>query len=125
MNDAPIRVLVVDDDLFTAELTGLVLESAGYEPVIAEGGPEALEKMEADPSFQLVVSDMNMPFLDGAQLFAELRQAGCRQPFILLTGQDADALRLAHPGIDAVLQKDESFQDTLPDLAGVLLAKGL
>lgn len=122
MSDSPIRVLVVDDDVFTAELTGLVLESAGYEPVIAEGGPDALEKMEADPSFGLVVSDMNMPFMDGAELFAELRGAGRNQPFILLTGQDADALRAAHPDIDAVLGKDETFQETLPELAGKLLA---
>ena len=123
MTDAPAKILVVDDDLFTAQLTGLVLEASGYEVLMAEGGLDALEKVVGEPALRVIVSDMNMPFIDGAQLFAELRQQGCRLPFVLLTGQDAAALRLAHPQIDAVLAKDESFQELLPELVGSLLAK--
>ena len=122
-NDTPATILVVDDDAFTAELTGLVLESAGYATIIAEGGLDALEKMAADPTVRIVVSDMNMPFIDGPQLFAELREQGFSQPFVLLTGEDAAPLRLAYPGMDAVLTKDENLQDELPELIESLLAR--
>jgi CheY-like chemotaxis protein len=107
---------VVDDDPFTAELTGLILESAGYGTIIAEGGIDALEKISADPSISAVVSDMNMPLLDGIQLFAELRRMGFRQPFVLLTGEAAEPLRTAHPDMDAVLTKDELLQEVLPEM---------
>lgn len=123
MSDTPATILVVDDDVFTAELTGLVLESAGYATVIAEGGLDALEKISADPAVSMVVSDMNMPFIDGLQLFKELREQGFNQPFVLLTGEDAAPLRLAHPEMDAVLTKDENLQEALPELVEALLAR--
>ena len=123
MSDTPATILVVDDDVFTAELTGLILESAGYATIIAEGGLDALEKMAADATVRVVVSDMNMPFIDGIQLFAELREQGFRQPFVLLTGEDAAPLRLAHPDMDAVLTKDEDLQEALPELVEALLAR--
>lgn len=123
MSDIPATILVVDDDEFTAELTGLILESAGFCTVIAEGGMDALEKMAEDPTIRLVVSDMNMPFIDGIQLFAELREQGFRQPFVLLTGEDAAPLRVAHPDMDAVLTKDEQLQESLPEMVESLLSR--
>jgi CheY-like chemotaxis protein len=121
MSDTPATVLVVDDDVFTAELTGMILEMVGYETVIAEGGMDALEKLAENPDIRIVVSDMNMPFMDGVQLFAELRQQGFTQPFVLLTGDDAVPLRLAHPEMDGVLTKSEDLQEELPELVESLL----
>ena len=121
MSDTQATILVVDDDAFTAELTGMILKMAGYETIIAEGGMDALEKMAENPVIRMVVSDMNMPFIDGLQLFAELRQQGFSQPFVLITGEDAAPLRLAHPDIDAVMTKDEQLQETLPEIVGSLL----
>lgn len=123
MDDSVARILVVDDDLFTAELIGLLLETAGYEVVIAEGGGGAMEKIADDALIRLVVSDMNMPFIDGVQLFTELRRQAFAQPFVLLTGSDAEPLRMAHPEIDGVITKDEELQETLPELVRLLLDK--
>lgn len=123
MSGTPASILVVDDDEFTAELTGMILESSGYDVVIAVGGMEALEKISEDPTICMVLSDMNMPFMDGIQLFAELREHGYLQPFILLTGDAAAPLRLAHPDMDAVLTKDENLQEALPELVESLLSR--
>lgn len=123
MSDAPATILVVDDDEFTAELTGMLLDAAGYGVVIAIGGMEALEKISEDASISMVVSDMNMPFMDGVQLFAELRGNGCNQPFVLLTGEEAAPLRAAHPDLDGVLTKDEDLQEKLPELVESLLSR--
>lgn len=121
MSDTSATILVVDDDVFTAELTGMILEMIGYETVIAEGGMDAMEKLAENPDIRLVVSDMNMPIMDGVQLFAELRQQGFNQPFVLLTGDDATPLRLAHPDMDGVLTKSEDLQEELPELVESLL----
>ena len=118
-----VTILVVDDDEFTAELTGMILESAGFETVVAVGGVEALEKIEQCPDIRVVVSDMNMPFMDGIELHAEMRRLGYRQPFVLLTGEASAPLRIAHPQIDVVITKDEELQDTLPATVGALLAR--
>lgn len=123
MSDKQTTILVVDDDEFTAELTGMILESAGYGIVIAEGGIDALEKMAADPTIRMVVSDMNMPFIDGIQLFTELREQGFLQPFVLLTGEEVAPLRVAHPDMDGVLTKDENLQETLPEIVESLLSR--
>jgi len=123
MSETPATILVVDDDEFTAELTGMILEMSGYGVVIAVGGMEALEKMSEDPTIRMVVSDMNMPIIDGVQLFAELREQGHNQPFVLLTGDDAAPLRAAHPDVDAVLTKDENLQEILPELVESILAR--
>ena len=120
--DTPATVLVVDDDPFTAQLTGFILESAGYIVIIAEGGVDALEKMAATPSIAIVVSDMNMPFIDGIQLFTELRGQGDRRPFVLITGEKAAPLRTAHPDIDAVVTKDEQLQEKLPACVDTLIS---
>ncbi len=123
MSDTPATILVVDDDEFTAELTGMILEAAGYDVVIAVGGMDALDKIAEDPTIRMVVSDMNMPFMDGIQLFAELREHGFTQPFVLLTGEEAAPLRIAHPDMDAVLTKDEDLQETLPEMVASLLSR--
>jgi CheY-like chemotaxis protein len=122
MSDPQALILVVDDDDFTAQLTAMILDAAGYRTIVAEGGPDALEKLVDNPEIRIVVSDMDMPFIDGVQLFAECRQQGYKQPFMLLTGKDAAPLRLAHPELDAVLTKDEQLPDVLPNLIESLLA---
>ena len=123
MSNTPARILVVDDDPFTAELTGVVLESGGHETVIAEGGVDALEKVSEDSSIRLVISDMNMPFMDGIELFTELRQQGFTRPFVLLTGEEAAPLREANPDMDAVMTKDEHLPDSLLDMVTSLLSR--
>ncbi len=122
-SDTPATILVVDDDEFTAELTGMILESAGFDVVTAVGGMEALEKISENTAIRMVVSDMNMPVIDGVQLFEELREQGFNQPFVLLTGDDAAPLRLAHPDMDAVMTKDENMQEVLPELIESLLSR--
>lgn len=120
--NTPATILVVDDDPFTAELTGFILESAGFSVLLAEGGVDALQKLVDNPAIAIVVSDMNMPFIDGIQLFAELRGQGALQPFVLLTGEDAAPLAATHPDIDAVITKNEVLQEALPELIGSLLS---
>lgn len=118
------HILVVDDDPFTAEMTGMILESEEFEIIIAEGGVDALEKLASDPLIRIVVSDMNMPVMSGIELFTEMREQGFKLPFVLLTGDEAAPLRLEHPDMDVIITKDEDMQETLPEIVASLLVKG-
>ena len=121
MNESGTHILVVDDDPFTAEMTGMILESEEYEVILAEGGVDALDKLASDPLVRIVVSDMNMPFMSGIQLFKEMRDHGIKIPFVLLTGDEAAPLRLQYPEIDIIVTKDEDLQETLPETVASLL----
>lgn len=122
MNATPIPVLVVDDDPFTASLTGMVLEEEGYDVTLAEGGRDALAIIAGNPSIRVVVSDLNMPGMDGAQLFAALREQGSAPLFVLLTGDDQAPQGSAYPGMAAVVAKDDQFQEILPQTLAALLS---
>jgi CheY-like chemotaxis protein len=116
-------VLIVDDHRLTAELTGMALEAAGYDVLIEESGPAALEVLAGGGRIAAVVSDMFMPDMDGLGLLDAMRRQGCAQPFILLTGQDATGELARHPGLDAVMTKDETVEEALPTLLAQLLER--
>jgi len=75
----PPRALVVEDELRVAQLVAEVLEAEGYEVDTAANGLLALEKIEAH-AYDLIVSDLRMPELDGRGLYRELER---RQPALL------------------------------------------
>ncbi len=79
-------ILIVDDDPGLQETLAAILESEGYQPVIAGDGLEALEKLkQVKPALMLV--DLAMPRLDGQGLIEELERQGQRVgiPVIILT----------------------------------------
>jgi len=75
----PLYVLVVEDDLPIALMVASILADEGYEVDTAENGRLALEKIEAK-EYDLILSDLRMPELDGVGLYRELER---RQPDLL------------------------------------------
>ncbi len=86
------RVLIVDDEPEIAELLRDILAADGHAVGMAQGGEEALRRLAAEP-FDLVLSDLMMPGLDGPGLWRELQalQPDPLPRFVLVTG---DSLRL-------------------------------
>ncbi|HEX3744192.1 MAG TPA: response regulator [Bryobacteraceae bacterium] len=67
------RILVVDDSLTTRSLERSVLESHGYEVILAVNGKEALDRLSRQ-TVQLVITDIAMPEMDGFELLQRIRQ---------------------------------------------------
>ena len=107
------RILVVDDDSFSGEMTSAILEDAGHETVTVESSIEAIETLASDCRFTAVISDMYMPFVSGLELFEALRDDGCELPFILLSGDDPNELRRREPRLSACLAKDSNLETAL------------
>ncbi len=88
------RILVVDDDervLFIMQATLNKLGN-GIEVVTAGSGREALEKIK-DTSFDLVISDVRMPGIDGITLVETIRELGMDMPVIWVTAYGCKSLR--------------------------------
>jgi CheY-like chemotaxis protein len=82
----PIRILLVDDDELIRLSVGPLLAALGHEVHIAEGGQEALDRLEAGLVVDLVILDMNMPGLNGAQTLARLLELRPGQTVLMATG---------------------------------------
>lgn len=79
------KVLVVDDDLNLLDLLVDTLTTIGYSAVPAHGGVPALERLK-DERFDLMVTDIRMPDLDGIQLLKKVRRHYPGMPVLFITG---------------------------------------
>jgi two-component system chemotaxis sensor kinase CheA len=101
----PKTILVVDDSITTRTLEKNILEAAGYHVKLATNGEEALAVLMSDGLPDLVISDVNMPRLDGFELTHRVKQDKryADIPVILVTSLDspADKARGIEVGADA------------------------
>ncbi len=118
------RVLVTDDSLTTRFAMKSLLEIAGYPVVTASDGEEAWEVLERTPC-QLVVSDWQMPRLDGVGLTRRIRAHPTlnRTPVILVTSLDSPEERAEglEAGADGYLVKREVERGKLLELVRQLM----
>lgn len=85
-------VLVVDDSSTMRQMVAYTLTSAGYEVVEAGNGKEAVNKLNGGAKPALVVTDLNMPEMDGITLITEIRKMAAFKftPILMLTTESAD-----------------------------------
>ena len=81
----PHRILVVDDDISIRHLGTELLSQSGYEVDAAEDGAAAWEALSAD-SYDLLITDNNMPKVSGVELLRKMRAARMAVPVIMATG---------------------------------------
>jgi len=79
-------ILVVDDDNLVLTSTCLLLEDLGHRVITATSGDQGLELFEKNPAIDLVITDMAMPHMSGAQLADAIRTRKPGMPIILATG---------------------------------------
>lgn len=117
-------VLVVDDSIVTRMLEKSILEAAGYVVRVAADGDEAWGALQ-DAPVDLVVSDINMPGMDGLALTARIRadQELRATPVVLVTSLDApeDHSRALDVGADAYIVKSNFSQEGLLETVGRLI----
>ena len=68
------RIMAVDDSASMRQMVGLTLKSAGHDVISASDGDEALKLAKDGATVDLVITDVNMPNMDGITLVRELRQ---------------------------------------------------
>jgi len=120
------RVLIIEDDAGFRDLLRLHVAMAGYAPEVAEDGVEGGRAVLANPP-DLVLCDLNMPFMDGVELLALMRKDAqtASIPVILLSGRSggdiaAKAMKL---GAADFLTKPVTQEDLMNSIHACL-AKG-
>ena len=89
-----LKILIVEDDQELRALFAHVLRKNDYAVTGVTNGAEALEALERD-YFDLIISDIMMPVMDGYTLVRRLREEGIRTPVLMITAKDAfDDMRL-------------------------------
>ena len=122
-----VRVLLVDDSLVTREMERRLLEDAGFHVSAAGDAEEALWLL-AEESFDCVVTDIEMPRIDGFELTAQLRSMEnfAQLPIVVVSTRDRpeDRLRGLKAGADAYLTKQGLDAGELVDLVRRLGGSG-
>jgi CheY-like chemotaxis protein len=120
------RVLVVEDSVGVRELERVILEAAGYEVVTAVDGLDGVARLTDEPA-DLVVSDVEMPGMDGFDLTRTIRRTrGWEQvPVIIMTsrGSEADQRAGLDAGASAYLLKTEFDQNQLVETVRRLVGR--
>ncbi len=90
-------VLVVDDSPTMRQMVACTLTAAGFQVIEAEHGRDAVNKVTGGPKMDLVVTDLNMPEMDGIALIKELRNMPSFKftPILMLTTESSDEKKKA------------------------------
>lgn len=90
----PRTILVIEDDASVRVLLAQILEDAGYQTYEAANGREGLEQFRAKP-MDLVITDLEMPEMNGLDLILELTRAFLDVKVIAMSGHSSDELQTA------------------------------
>jgi putative nucleotidyltransferase with HDIG domain len=89
------RILVIDDEPPIRDVVCVMLQAAGYRTVQASSGADGMAILKRDPDFQLVLSDLMMPHLDGTGLLENIRRDGLEMPVVMVTAVHDISVALA------------------------------
>lgn len=120
------NILIVDDDHDILRLIDLRLQSAGYQTTLAHNGASALASAAIQRP-DLVITDLQMPELNGMELMVQLHRQHPTLPVIILTahGTIPDAVAATHQGAFSFLSKPFESQVLLQQVANALQISGL
>jgi CheY-like chemotaxis protein len=100
----PSRILVVDDNSAVRAITATMMRTLGHDAVEAAGGEEALDLLEHDRQFDLMIVDLAMPNMLGDEFAARARELIAGVPTLFVTGY-AEPGRMRRRPEDGILKK--------------------
>jgi len=105
----PLRILLVDDDELIRMSVGPMLAELGHEVCTAESGLDALQRLAAGLRVDLVILDMNMPGLNGAQTLSRLLELRPGQTVLMATGYSDESIAPYMQGRPSVFSLRKPF----------------
>jgi DNA-binding response OmpR family regulator len=110
-----INIMYIEDDTLATSKLKNILEKYYNKVIIASNGEDAFEKMKNEPKIDLIISDINMPKMDGLQFLEELRKINPYIPFVFVTARDEPdkMLRAIQLDINNYILKPINLQNLL------------
>jgi len=118
------RILVAEDNEAIRDLVSELLEFLGFEVALAINGIEALAVF-LESFFDLVLTDFEMPAMDGLSLAGHIKERSPSTPVILLTGADRETVlkKVERGPVDSVIFKPFSLEDLQRTVQGALASR--
>lgn len=118
------KILVIDDNLKMRENISKFFKLSGFTAETASDGKQALEKMIGN-SYDLVILDINMPFLNGKEFTKKVRETHLKLPIIALTSNSMldDKLEMFELGVDDYMTKPFELKELLARVNALLKRK--
>jgi two-component system cell cycle response regulator CpdR len=114
------RILLADDDAAARDLVQRALASDGHNVVATHDGAEALEQLQANGPFDLLISDVQMPGVDGIELIEKAVAAAPKMRVILMSGFAGELDRAKH--LRSKIAREISKPFTLEQVRAVVKA---
>lgn len=118
----PVRVLYIDDEASLLEIARIFLERAGGMAVDTTPDPREALRLIISDRYDVIVSDYQMPEMDGITLLKQIRGAGSNVPFIIFTGRGREevVIEALNSGADFYLQKGGDPKSQFFELANAI-----
>ncbi len=113
-------ILFVDDEAHMRQLVGMLLDDRKYRVLIANGGMEALSYFRSGEKIHLLLTDLEMPIMDGLQLAQILRGQRFNLPIVMITGRSDLDIETLDPKPDDLLFKPVEPEKLLTVLKNLL-----
>lgn len=115
------KILILEDDLALRKLFQSVLIKNGYTVTGVSNGEEGLKELDSS-YYDLIISDIMMPVMDGYQFVQSIREAGINIPVLMITAKDAfDDMRLGFlSGTDDYMVKPININETVLRIGALL-----
>jgi DNA-binding NtrC family response regulator len=119
------RVLLVDDEISVRTILKQILERSEFEADTASDGVEALEKLK-NSSFDIVVSDINMPNMDGVALLKKVKETYPTMPVVFITafGKDKIIIEAMKVGLADFIEKPFKMDTVITTINRYIKRKG-
>lgn len=118
------KLLLVDDNKAVVDLMLEILSDEGHEVVISRNGKQAIELLEKDKNFDIIISDILMPVMDGFDLVKYLSGID-KIPLIVMSGggisiSSSSALKAMEGDADVLLRKPVNIEQLNEAIASLL-----
>ncbi|MCI4626365.1 MAG: response regulator [Candidatus Magnetoovum sp. WYHC-5] len=121
------KIMIVDDDNTTRKILGLYLKGNGYGTVFAENGLDAIEKL-ASNEVNMIITDLNMPFMDGLELVRTLKTDPMMSalPILMITTDEDEVEKeeILSAGADGYLVKPVTAESVVKCIESIMSKAG-
>lgn len=109
------NLLIAEDNKDLSEILKVIFEKNGYQVFIVEDGNSAIEAVEKDNNYNLLISDVMMPQKDGFEVVKEIRKNNKELPIIMLTAKSdiKDKIKALSLGANEYITKPFEFEELI------------
>lgn len=107
------KIILIEDDLAMQSMIKEFLEMQGLETEAFRVAREALQRLDKDPNFDLVITDINMPQMNGMEVLERIQKSHAAVPVVMITafGTDKTENAARQAGAKALLNKPFKLSD--------------